>query len=115
MELVFIALGGGTAFQVADVAAFFCHNEGALKLPGIGGVDAEVGGELHGAAYAFGDVTERAVCKDCRVEGCKEVVIVGNHGTKVFADQVWMIVYGFRERTKDDAHFCKLVFEGGGY
>ncbi len=44
VQLVLVAHRGGAAFQVAYVAAFVGNDEGALKLAGVLGVDAEVSG-----------------------------------------------------------------------
>src|SRR5690606_35413353 len=55
VELVLVPHGRGAAFEVADVAALVGDDQGALELPGLGFVDAEVGGQLHGAAHALGD------------------------------------------------------------
>src|SRR5690606_10585602 len=42
MQLIFIAHGCSTAFQVADVGTFFRNDERAFELPGIRRVDAEI-------------------------------------------------------------------------
>ena len=63
VELVVVAHGGGAAFEVADVRAFVGDDQGALKLAGVFGVDAEVGGQLHRAADALGDVAEGAIAE----------------------------------------------------
>ena len=46
----------------------------SAHLPSLAGVDAEVGGQLHGRAHALGQVHERAVGEDRRVERRKVVV-----------------------------------------
>ena len=47
---------------------------GELHLSRLAGVDAEVGGHLHGAAHALRDVHKGAVGEDRRVQGRKVVV-----------------------------------------
>src|SRR5690606_16823321 len=42
VQLVFVTLRRGAAFQVADVAAFLGNDQGALELAGVALVDAEV-------------------------------------------------------------------------
>src|SRR5690554_8235127 len=39
----------GAALEIRDLGALLADDQGALELAGVGGVDAEVGGELHGA------------------------------------------------------------------
>src|ERR1019366_7651484 len=69
VQLVGVAHGRGAAFQVADGSAFVGDDQGALKLPGVLGIDAEIGGELHGTLDTLGDVAEAAVAEDGGVEG----------------------------------------------
>src|ERR1022692_1205422 len=115
VQLVSVAHGRRTAFQVADVRAFVGDDESALELARILGVDAEVGGQLHGAAHALGDVAEGAVAEDGRVQGREEIVRGGDHRAEVFLDQVGVLLDGFGERAEDDAQLTELFFEGGGY
>ena len=56
VQLVLVAHRRGAAFEVADVRAFVGDDQRALELPGVLGVDAEVGRQLHRAAHALGDV-----------------------------------------------------------
>src|SRR5690606_34175181 len=58
LQLVLGARRRGAALEVGDVGAFLGDDQGALELPGMAGVDAEVGGELHRAAHALGDEHE---------------------------------------------------------
>src|SRR5699024_10165699 len=56
--LVFIALWSRAHFQVRDLRLLLANDQGTLELTGIGGIDAEVGGKLHRAGYAFMDIHE---------------------------------------------------------
>ena len=114
VELIFVAHGGAATFEVADVAAFFGDDEGALELARFGGVDAEVGGEFEGAADALWYVAEGAVGEDGGVEGGVEVVAVGDDGAEVFLDEVGVLLQSFREGAEDDAVLSQLLAEGGG-
>ena len=58
VQLVLVAHRRGAALEVRDVGALVGDDEGALELSGVGGVDAEIGGELHRAAHALGNVAE---------------------------------------------------------
>ena len=51
VQLVLVAHGGGTPFEVAHIAVVVGHDERALELAGVGRVDAEVGRKLHGTAH----------------------------------------------------------------
>ena len=115
VQLVGVAHGRGAAFQVADVSAFVGDDQGALELAGVLGVDAEVGGQLHGAADALGDVAEGTVAEDRRIQRGEEVVGGRDHRAEVFLDQVGMLLDGFGEGAEDDAHLAQLFLEGGGH
>jgi hypothetical protein len=78
VELVFVAHRRGAAFEIADIAALVGHDQRAFELAGIFRVDAEIGGQLHRAAHAFGDVDEGAVGKDRAVER-GEIIVVHRH------------------------------------
>ena len=79
MQLVFIAHRRGAALQIADLTAFVGDDQGALELAGLGFVDAEIGGQLHRALHALGDIDEGAIGEYGRVQGSVEVVPLGNH------------------------------------
>src|SRR5579862_4523542 len=64
MELVLVAHRRRASLQVADVAARVGDDQRALELPRLGGVDAEVRRQLHRAADALRDVTERPIAED---------------------------------------------------
>ena len=74
VELVLVAHRRRAALQVAHRRALVGHQQRPLELPGLRRVDAEVGGQLHGALHALRDVGERAVGEDRRVERGVEVV-----------------------------------------
>ena len=58
MKLVFIAHRRRAAFHVAYLRAFVGHDERPLELSRSLGIDTEIAGKFHRAAYAFRDVTE---------------------------------------------------------
>ncbi len=95
MQLVFVAHGRCATFEITDVAAFVRNDERALKLPGIGGVDAEVGRQLHRAANALGDVDERTITEDGRVQRGKIIVASRHYRTEVLPDELGMLDNGF--------------------
>ena len=115
VQLVFVPLGRGAAFQVAYIAAFVGDDQGALELAGVGLVDTEVGGQLHGATHALGDVDEGAIGKHGAVQGGIEVIALGHHGTQVFLDQFRMVLDCLGNGAEDHARFPQLLFEGGEY
>ena len=78
VQLVLVVRRRGAALQVRHVAVVLRHDERALKLARLGGVDAEVGGQLHGRAHALGDVAERAVAEHRAVQR-REVVVRHRH------------------------------------
>ena len=114
MQLVFVAHGCGAAFEVADMTAFLGNDQRAFELSGIGGVDAEVGRQLHRTADAFGDVDEGAIGKNGRVECCKEVVRCRHHRAQVLPNQFRVFLDRFRHRAEDHPGCCELVLEGRG-
>ena len=83
VQLVLVAHRRRAAFEVADVRPFLGDDQRPLELAGVLGVDAEVRGQLHRAAHALGDVAERAVAEDRRVQGGEEVVVVRHHRAEV--------------------------------
>ena len=113
MQLVLVAHGGRAALKVGDVRVVVGHDKGTLELPRVSGVDAEVAAQLHGTAHALGDVDERAVAEDCRVEGGIEVVAIGHDGAQVLAHQVGMLLDGIAYAAEDDAFLAQLFLEGG--
>ena len=108
VQLVLVAHRRGAAFQVGDVGALVGDQQRPLELAGVGGVDAEVGGQLHRAADALGDVAERAVGEDRRVQRRVVVVRVGHDRAEILAHQVGMLLHRFRERAEDDALLGQL-------
>ena len=113
MQLVLVAHGGGASLKVRHVGVVVGHDECALKLPCVAGVDAEVAAQFHGAAHTLGYVDKRAVAEYGAVEGRKEVVAVGHHGAQVLAHQVAMLLHGLADRAEDDALLGQFFLEGG--
>ncbi len=115
VQLVLVAHRRGAALEVADVGAFVGDDQRALELAGVGRVDAEVGRQLHRAAHALGDVDERAVGEDRRVQGGEEVVGVRDDRAQVLADQFGVLPHRLGERAEDDAHLGQFLLEGRGH
>ena len=114
VQLVLVALGRGAAFEIADIGAILGHDQRAFELARLRGVDTEIGGQLHRAAHALGDVYEGAVGKDRRIERGEEIVGHRHHRAEIFPHQLRVIADRFRHRTEDDARFGQLGLEGGG-
>ena len=113
VQLVAIAYRRRTAFDIAHVAAFVGDQNGAFELAGFFRVDAEIGRQLHRAAYAFGHIDKGAVGRHRRVEGGKEVVVARHHGAEVFLHQFRVIVDRFAEGTENNPLFRQLFAIGG--
>ena len=113
VQLVLVAHRRRAAFQVADARALVGDDQRALELAGVGGVDAEIGGQLHRAAHALGHVHEGAVAEHRRVERGVEVVAVRHDAAEIFLHQLRIFAYRFRERAEHDAEFGQLCLVGG--
>ena len=112
MKLVFVALGRGAAFEIADIRAGVGDDQRAFELAGFLFVDAEVGRELHRAAHALGHINERAIGVDCGVQRREVIVGDGHDRTKILAHQFRMRLHGFGNRAKDHAGLGQLFLEG---
>ena len=115
MQLVFVPHGGGAAFEVAYVAAFFGDDQGTFELAGVGGVNPEVGGQFHGAANALRDVNEGAVGEYGGVQGGEVVVAGRDYAAQVFLHQFRILLYCLGNGAEDHAGFFQRFLEGGGY
>src|SRR6185437_9152263 len=115
MQLVLIADGSGAAFKVTCITAFLHHNQRALKLARVRGVNAEVGRKLHGTADTLRHIYERAVAEHCGVQRGKEVVSVRNDGPEIGFDQVRMLLDSLRKRAENDALLSQLFLECSGH
>ena len=114
VELVLVAHRRRAAFQVTDGSARLGDDECPLELPGVGGIDAEVGGQLHRAANTFGNVAEGTVTEDGGIQGGEEIVGIRHHGAQILADQFWELPHRFAEGAKNDSMLCELCFKRGG-
>ena len=114
MELVLVSHRGAAPLQVANIAAFIGNYQRPLELPRPFAVDAEVGGQLHRAAHALGDVAEGAVGEDGRVQGRVEVVGVGHNGADVLPHEVRVVLDCLRHGAKNDAVLGELLLERSG-
>ena len=76
-------------------------------------VDAEIGRQLHRAAHPFGDVDERTVREDRRVQGRIEVVGDRNDRSEIFTNDLRIVADRLRDRRKDHAGLLEFLLEGG--
>ena len=113
MQLVLITHRGRTAFEIGDVGIVVGNDEGALELSCVAGIDTEVGTEFHGTAHALWDIDEGTVAEYGRVEGCKEIITIRDHTTKVFAHQIGMLLDGIADGTEDYPFLTQFLLEGG--
>src|SRR6185312_10791610 len=97
VQLVGRPLGSGASFQIADRCSFVRDDERALELARIRRVDAEIGGQLHRALDALGDVAEGSVAEYRAVERREEVVAVRNDRAKILANELGMLLHRFTE------------------
>ena len=114
VELVFIALRCGAAFEVGDIGTDFGDDQRAFKLPGVAGVDAEIGGEFHRAAHALGDVDEAAIGEDGGIQRGEVIVSRRDDAAEILADEVWMGLHRFTDRAENYPRFGQRFPEGGG-
>ena len=115
VQLVLVAHRRGAALEVAHVAAAVGDDQRALELPGVGGVDAEVRGQLHRAAHAGRHVDERAVGEHGAIERGVEIVGVRHDAAEVLLDQLRVRLHGFGERAEDHAGLGQPRLERGGH
>ena len=113
VQLVLVALRRGAPFEVAHVGALVGHDQRAFELPRAGGVDAEIGRQLHRAAHPLGDVAERAVGEDRGVQRSVEVVGIGHDAPEVFFHQLGKVAQRLGDRTEEDALLGQYLPESG--
>ena len=92
MQLVLVAHRRRTALKIAHVAVVVGHDERALELARVAGVDAEVAAELHRTAHALGDVDERTVAEHGGVERRREIVAIRHHTAQILTYEVGMLL-----------------------
>ena len=109
VELVLVALRRGAAFEIADIGALVGDQQRALELAGLGGVDAEIGRELHRAAHARRHIGEGAVAEDGRIERGEEIVALRHDRAEIFAHEIGMLAHRLAERAEDDAELGELA------
>ena len=115
VQLIGIKLGRGAAFEIRHRGAVFGHDQRALELAGILRVDPKIRGQLHRAFHALGDVAKRAVGEHRGIQRRVKVVAHRHHRAHVFAHQIGMVTYGFRDGAEDNAHVSELLFVGGSH
>ena len=115
MKLVLVTHRSRTTFQIGNVSIVIGHNQCTFKLPCTLRIDAEVGGQLHGATHTFGDVNKRSVGENSGVKRSKEIVAVRNNRAQVLLHQIGMLADGFTHRAKDDAFLHQCFLESSLY
>jgi hypothetical protein len=95
------------------VSAFLGDDQCPLELPGVGRIDAEIGGQLHGAADALRHEHEGAVREDGRVQGGIEIVPDRHDRTEVALHELRVILHGLGEGAEDHSRFAESLLEGG--
>ena len=113
MQLVLVAHGGGTAFQIGHIGIIVAHYQGALELARTHSIDTEIGAQFHGAPDALGDVDKTSVGEYGRVQCGEIVVAIRHHRTKVLAHQVGMVLHRLGDATEDNAFLLEFLLEGG--
>ncbi len=111
MQLVFVALRGGASLQIADIGIVVGDDHRAFELPRFFRVDAEIGGQLHRATHAFGDIDERPVRKHRGIQAGEKVVRVRHDRPQIFFHQIGVVLHGFGNRRKDNALLGQPVAE----
>ena len=114
MQLVGVKHRGCAPLQITYRSSFLGHDQGALKLARVAGVDAEVGGKLHRARHPLGDEHEGAIAEHRRIESREVVVVAGHHRTEITLDQIGVILHGLTDRAEDHAVLGQLLAIGGG-
>ena len=109
VQLVLIAHRRRAAFQIADVGIRVRDDQRALELPGIGRIDAEIGGQLHRATHALGNVDEGAVGEHRRIQRRVEIVRDRHHAAQILLDELRVLAYGLREGAEDDARGARAA------
>ena len=113
MQLILVTLRSGTPLQVTHISPLVGHDERALELSRAGGIDAEVGRELHRATYPLRNVAERAIGEDRSIECCIEVVGMRHDAPQILFHQLGMLFDGLRDGAEDDALLGQRLPEGG--
>ena len=112
MQLVLIAHRCRTAFQIRNITVVIGNNQRTFKLSGICRIDTEISRKFHRTTYSLGNIDKRAVTKYSRVQGCKEIIAIAHHGTKVFFHQIRMLAYGFTHGTENNSLFHQCFLKG---
>ncbi len=61
VQLVGVAHWRGASFKVRHIGVFICDDQCALKLARVFCIDAEIGGQFHRAAHAWGHIDKGAI------------------------------------------------------
>ena len=115
VELVLVAHRGGAALDIVHRAAAVGHDQGALELPGLGGVDAEVRGQVERTLHPRRDVAERPIGEHRRIEGTIEIVRGRHHRAEVALHQLGVLLERLGDGAEHDAQLGELLLVGGAH
>ena len=115
VQLILIAHRRRAAFEITHMTPFISHDQRALKLPGLRGINSKIRAQLQRAANPFRDVNKRTVTEHRRVKRGKKVVRIRYHRAEVFLDQFGMIAHGLGERTENYAVLGQLLLMRGAH
>ena len=112
VKLVLVAHRRGATFEIADIGALVGDDQSPLELPGILGIDTEIGAEFHRTAHALGHVNEGAVRKDRAVER-REIIVVHRHdAAEPFLHQLGIFADCLADRQENHPGALQLLAEG---
>ena len=88
------------------------NDQGALELPGVLSVDAEVGLQWEWHLDALRHVDERATRPDGRVQGGELVVFSRHNGAEVLLEDLWVLLHPLVGTHEDDAELLQVFAHG---
>ena len=115
VQLVFVTHRRRTSFQIGNIRIIIGYNQRSFKLPGIAGIDTEVSGQLHRAAYPFRYIDERTVGEYRGIQRRKEVITIPHDRAQILLHQIGMLAYSLAERTENNSLFHKRLLESRLY
>lgn len=71
VQLVLITHGSRTSFEVTHITSFIGDDQRSFELPGIGRIDPEIGGKLHGASDSPGNITKEPSLNTAELSAAK--------------------------------------------
>jgi len=95
-------LGCGTAFNIMHRRAFIHNDQRALELPNVGGVQTEVSLKRQINFHVLRHIDERTTRPDSAVQGGKFIVFRWNDRTKIFTEQIRILLEAIFDRQEND-------------